>query len=80
MTVSDAVDPLGLKATPSQDWPHFRLFCCDFQEEAKASEVQASRGVGLRKNIFKEGDFTIWIVSLAIVHFVFNFSPSSLVY
>lgn len=59
-------------------WPHFRLFCCDFQEQAKATEGLASRGVGLGENIFKE-EITQFrkILSLAIAHFVFKFFPSS---
>lgn len=78
MAVLADVGPLGHTATPSQDCGRISD-CCDFQEEAKASEGRVSPGVGLRKNIFKEGVSQFGkTVSLAIARFVFNFSPRSL--
>ena len=52
-------------------WSKFRLFSCDFQEEAEASEGLALEEIFLN-GISQFGK----IVSLAIAHFVF-FSPSS---
>lgn len=54
-------------------------FVVIFLEKAKASEGLASSGVCLRKNIFQGGISQFEkILSLAIAHFVFNFSLSSL--